>query len=296
MKPLLERVAAGETLVSDGATGTMLLQGELEPGTCTESVCLDRPEALERIARQYVDAGAEIVLTNTLGASPIKLGLHGLADEAERINKNAVEAVRRAAGALAYVTASIGPCGKLLKPYGDVDPDALFESFAEQAKYLTESGIDAACVETMTDLTEAMLAVQAMKEVAPRVPVMATMTFDPTPRGFFTIMGVDVPTAAAGLREAGANVIGSNCGNGIDAMVRIAAAFRQCSDLPIIIQSNAGLPQTKSGKLVYDETPAFMAERVPALLDLRVSIIGGCCGTTPEHIKAIRQVLDSVTA
>jgi len=293
MKPLLQRLAAGERLVSDGATGTMLLKDELAAGACPETVCLDRPAALERIARQYADAGADIVHTNTFGASPIKLSLHDLGHEVARINANAVLAARRAVGDRTYVSGSCGPCGQLLKPYGDVEPDAVYESFVEQARYLTESGVDLVCVETMTDLTEAMLAVQAFKEVAPRLPVMATMTFDPTPRGFFTIMGVDVPTAAAGLREAGANVIGSNCGNGIDTMVQVAAAFRKCTDLPLIIQSNAGLPRTEAGKLIYDETPAFMAERVAKLLEIGVSIIGGCCGTTPDHIRAIREAVDS---
>ncbi|MEK7756612.1 MAG: homocysteine S-methyltransferase family protein [Planctomycetota bacterium] len=296
MKPLLERLAAGETIVSDGALGTMLLDTELKAGACPESLCLDRPAALENLARRYVDAGSEIVHTNTFGASPMKLAIYGLAHEAERINANAVLAVRRAVGDCAYVSGSCGPCGKLLKPYGDVEPDAVYESYLTQAKYLIDSGVDAICVETMTDLSEATLAVQAVKEVAPRLPVMATMTFDPTPRGFFTIMGVDVSTAADGLRDAGADVVGSNCGNGIDNMVRIAFAFRGHTHLPLIIQPNAGLPRTEAGKLLYDETPEFMAKRVRQLLDLRVSIIGGCCGTTPEHIRAIRNAVDGGVA
>jgi len=296
MKPLLERLAAGETLVSDGATGTMLLQADLEAGACPESICLDRPAVLASLALRYLDAGAEIVHTNTFGASPLKLSLYGLAHQAERINANAVAALRQAVGDRAYISGSCGPCGKLLKPYGDVDPDAVYESYFTQAKYLIDSGVDAICVETMTDLMEATLAVRAVKDAAPRLPVMATMTFDPTPRGFFTIMGVDVPTAAAGLREAGADVVGSNCGNGIDNMVKIASAFRGQTDLPLIIQPNAGLPRTEAGKLIYDETPEFMAKRVRELLDVRVSIIGGCCGTTPEHIRAIRNAVDAGVA
>lgn len=296
MKPLLERLAAGETLVSDGAIGTMLLQDGLQAGACPESICLDRPAVLERLARQYVEAGAYIVHTNTFGASPIKLSLHGLAHEVERINAIAVAAVRRAVGDHAYVSGSCGPCGKLLKPYGDVEPDALYESFSKQAKYLIDSGVDAICVETLTDLSEGRLAVQAVKDSAPRLPVMATMTFDPTPRGFFTIMGVDVPTAAAGLGDAGADVVGSNCGNGIDNMVKIASAFRKHTDLPLLIQSNAGFPRIEAGNLVYDETPEFMAKRVRELLDIGVSIIGGCCGTTPEHIRAIRRAVDAGVA
>ncbi len=293
MKPLHDRLAAGETLVSDGAMGTMLFELGMELGECPESICLEQPETLETIARRYAEAGADIVHTNTFGASRIKLSLHGLAHEVARINENAAAAVRRAVGDRAYVSGSVGPCGKLLKPYGDAEPDDVYESFRQQVSYLADSGVDAICVETMMDLTEAVLAVRAAKDAAPDLPIMAAMTFDPTPRGFFTIMGVDVPTAAGGLRDAGADVVGSNCGNGIDNMVAIASAFRECTDLPLIIQSNAGLPKTQAGRLYYDETPQFMAERVRKLLDIGVSIIGGCCGTTPDHIRAMREAVDA---
>jgi 5-methyltetrahydrofolate--homocysteine methyltransferase len=149
------------------------------------------------------------------------------------------------------------------------------------------------CVETMTDLAEATLAVKAAREVAPSLPICATMTFDVTPGGFFTIMGVTVEQAAKGLAEAGADVVGSNCGNGIDNMVKIAEEFKKHTSLPVIIQSNAGLPEIKGDKIVYAETPEYMAEACKELLTLGVSIIGGCCGTTPEHIAAIRKVVDA---
>jgi len=293
MRSLLQRLVAGERLVSDGAMGTMLLQAGLKPGACPESVCLEDPATLETIARRYADAGADIVHTNTFGASPIKLSLHGLGDRAALINETAVLATRRGVGDRAYVSGSCGPCGQLLKPYGEAEPDAVYESFREQAKYLTGAGVDAICVETMTDLAEAVLAVRAIKDVAPALPVMATMTFDATPRGFYTVMGVDVPAAVTGLLDAGADVVGSNCGNGIERMVEIASAFRDSTDRPLIIQSNAGLPVMRGGGVCYDETPGFMAERVPVLLDLGVSIVGGCCGTTPDHIRAMRKVVDA---
>ncbi len=169
MKPLHERLTAGETLVADGATGTVLLEMGLELGECPESVCLEQPETLETIARQYVDAGADIVHTNTFGASPIKLSLHGLAHEVARINETAVLALRRAVGDRAYISGSCGPCGQLLKPYGEAEHDAVYESFREQAKYLADSGVDAICVETMTDLTEAVLAVKAARDAQWRI-------------------------------------------------------------------------------------------------------------------------------
>jgi len=290
--PLLDRLAGGEILVSDGAMGTMLFELGIEPGTCPERVCLERPELLETIAGRYVKAGADIIHTNTFGGSPINLERHGLSEHTRRIHETAVHAVRRAVHDRVCVSGSVGPCGKLLKPYGDAEPDDVSASFREQVRCLLDAGVDAITVETMTDLAEACLAIRAAREIAPNLPIMATMTFDPTPRGFFTVMGVDVPSAVRGLREAGADVVGSNCGNGIDRMVEIAAAFRECTDGPLLIQSNAGLPRTEGGTLHYDETPQFMAERVPRLLDLGVSIIGGCCGTTPDHIRAMRQVLD----
>jgi 5-methyltetrahydrofolate--homocysteine methyltransferase len=169
-------------------------------------------------------------------------------------------------------------------------------AFRVQITALVEAGVDIICIETMTDLTEATLAIQAAKQVSDSIPVMATMTFDRTPKGFFTIMGVDVERAAAGLAAAGADVIGSNCGNGIDNMVSVAAAFAEHSKLPLIIQANAGLPEMKGGQPVYSETPAYMAARVPQLLTTGVSIIGGCCGTTPEHTRAIRRAVDSYRA
>lgn len=293
MKPLLDRISAGETLVADGAMGTMLLERGLKPGACPESINLERPEVLEEIASLYFKAGADLLETNTFGASPIKLSQYGLEDRTDEINRNAVNAVRGIVGERAYVAACCGPSGKMLKPYGDADPEDVYNSFRVQIECLIGAGADVVCIETMIDLAEAQLAVKAAKAVSPETPVAATMTFDPTPKGFFTVMGVNIEQAATGLREAGADLVGSNCGNGIENMVEIARGFRRCGDFPLIIQSNAGLPETRDGKLAYGESPAFMADKVAELLATGVSIIGGCCGTTPEHIAAIREKVDS---
>jgi 5-methyltetrahydrofolate--homocysteine methyltransferase len=289
---LLERLAAGERLVGDGAMGSLLLAHGLAPGQPPEAITLARPALLEEIARAYLDAGADLLETNTFGGSPLKLALHGLEGETERVNRIAVEAARRAAGERAYVAGSCGPSGRLLAPYGDASPDAVHASFRRQAAALIAAGADCVCVETMTDLAEARLAIQAAKDVAPRIPVLATMTFDPTPRGYFTIMGVSVAAAAAGLAEAGADVIGSNCGNGIEHMVAIAREFRRHTALPLLIQPNAGLPRMEGEATVYDETPEFLARKARGLIDAGVSIIGGCCGTTPAHIAALRTLVD----
>jgi 5-methyltetrahydrofolate--homocysteine methyltransferase len=200
------------------------------------------------------------------------------------------------AGPGAYIAACCGPSGRLLKPYGDADPGDLDAGFRRQLACLVAAGVDAVFIETMIDLAEATLAVRAAKDISPETPVIATMTFDATPRGFFTVMGVSVDQAARALGEAGADAIGSNCGNGIDNMIEVARAFRGCSDMPLAIQSNAGVPDTSSGAAVYTETPEFMARRAVELLAAGVSIIGGCCGTTPAHTKALRAMIDAAAS
>jgi 5-methyltetrahydrofolate--homocysteine methyltransferase len=293
MRSLRERLAAGDVLVGDGAMGTMLFERGLPPGEPPETVTLARPEVLEEIARLYRDAVADLLETNTFGGSPLKLELHGLADQVEAVNREAVRAVRRVAEGRAYVVASVGPSGRLLEPYGDTSPAVMADSFRRQMDVLAAASVDAFCIETMTDLAEAQLAVRAAKAAAPEVPVLATMTFDPTPRGYFTVMGVSVAKAASGLAEAGADVVGSNCGNGIEHLVAIAREFRAATALPIMIQANAGLPRSVAGRTVYDETPAFLAEKARELRTIGVQVIGGCCGTTPEHIRALRAMVDA---
>jgi 5-methyltetrahydrofolate--homocysteine methyltransferase len=189
------------------------------------------------------------------------------------------------------VSGSIGPGGKLLKPYGDLDPAELAECYARQARTLAEAGVDLFCIETMTDLGEARLAVAAARAAAPGAPGIATMTFEPTRRGFFTMMGVSIEKAARVLAEAGADVVGSNCGNGVEAMTAIAREFRARTEMPLAIQANAGLPESRGGALAYPETPEMFAAAVPALLAAGVQIIGGCCGTTPAHVVAIRDAV-----
>lgn len=285
---LLERIKKGELLIADGAIGTMLMQRGLKPGECPEMINLAHPEILEEIAGLYLEAGADLIQANTFGASPLRLASYALDQKMEEINRNAVCAVRRAIKDNAIIYASCGPSGKLLKPYGDTDPEIILRSYEQQFKILVEEGIDAICIETMIDLTEAILAVTAAKTVAPAVPVIASMTFDSTPKGFYTVMGVTIGKAAAGLEKAGADIIGSNCGNGIENMIKIAHEFKKVSSIPLIIQSNAGLPELKDNVPVYPETPEFWAEKAKELLKAGVSIIGGCCGTTPAHIKAVR--------
>lgn len=293
MKNILNRIKNGEILVADGAMGTMLFQKGLKPGEPPESVNLKNPEYLEEIAQAYLDAGADIIETNTFGGSPLKLADYGLKDKTEEINRIAVERVRKVVGNKAFISGSVGPSGKMLKPYGDTESKEIYQSFERQMRSLVNSGIDLLCIETMIDLHEATLAIKAVKNFSPDMPIMATMTFDETPRGFYTIMGVCIRDAVIGLKEAGADIIGSNCGNGIENMIKIAHEFKKLTTLPIIIQSNAGIPKMKEGKLMYSETSEFFGEKAKELIEAGVSIIGGCCGTTPEYIRTIRKVVDN---
>jgi 5-methyltetrahydrofolate--homocysteine methyltransferase len=292
MSELLRRLAERGVLIGDGAWGTMLMARGLESGQCPESVNLDRPELLTEIAELYLDAGADLITTNTFGASPLNLASYSLDDRCEEINRAAVEAVRSAVGDRALVSASVGPTGRILKPYGDADPAEIGQAFSVQIGALVAAGADVICVETMIDRAEAVLAVEAARSVSTEIPVMATMTFDPTSRGFFTAMGVTIEQAAAGLQNAGADVVGSNCGNGIDQMVEIGRGFTEHTELPVLIQSNAGLPEHRGGDLIYPESPEFMAERAAQLIECGVAIIGGCCGTGPDHIRALRELVD----
>lgn len=296
MPDLLERVKRGDIIVADGALGTMLMARGLQPNDCPESFNLSHPEILEEIAGAYLAAGAEIIQTNTFGGSPLRLERYGLGDKTDEINRRGVEAVRKAVGSSAVVSGSCGPSGRILIPYGDTEPERIYESAVRQIQALVDVGVDIICIETMTDITEATLNVRAARAVSRSIPVMATMTFDHTPKGFFTVMGVTVELAARELTKAGADIIGSNCGHGIDMMVKVAREFRTHSRIPILIQSNAGLPEIVDGRPVYRETPDYMAEKARDLVAAGVSIIGGCCGTTPEHIAALRNMVDSLTA
>lgn len=295
MNEILARLGAGERLLFDGGLGTMLIARGLTPDLCPESIALDRPDWLSEIAAAYADAGADFVTTNTFGASPMKLALYRLREAAVEINRLAVEIVRRAAGDRAWVAGSVGPTGRILKPYGDAEPSEVLGGYREQIEALIQAGADVIAIETMMDPEEAKLAIAAARSVSADIPVFATMTFDATPRGYRTVMGTTIDGAARALAGAGADVVGSNCGSGSEAMVGVAREFRTHATRPLLIQANAGLPERVDGAIVYRETPEFMAARVEELLGMGVSIVGGCCGTTPSHIRAMRETIDRVT-
>lgn len=287
MRSFRERLETG-TIVGDGGWGTMLAERGLPPGAPPELWTLERPDAIAQIARAYLDAGAELITTNTFGGSPMRLAQHHLEDHLEEVNRKGVEIVRNAVGGRALVSASMGPTGRLLAPLGDADPAAVLAGFERQAAALAEAGTDLVCIETMTDLEEAVLAVRAVRSVAPDLPVVATMTFEWTPRGAFTVMGTSVAAACEGLAAAGADVVGANCGGGMDETTRVAEECLRSTALPVAIQPNAGLPRLERGRLRWPAEPEAFAAALVALASKGVRVIGGCCGTTPEHIRALR--------
>ena len=293
MTNFFERLIQEIVLVSDGAIGSLLFEKGLNPGDCPERFNLKHPEVLAEIAQAYLQAGADIIQTNTFGASPLKLSDYNLDDKTEEINQTAVEIIKQVVDSKALVSGSIGPTGKMLLPYGDIEPAAMKENYKRQIDILIESGVDLLCIETMTDLNEAVIAIQSAREISQNIPIISTMTFDVIPQGCVTIMGNRIPEVCAKLEEVGANVIGSNCGNGTKNMITIAKEFIANTQLPVIIQSNAGIPAIIDDQVVYQETPEEFADFTKILLELGVSIIGGCCGTTPDHIRAIRQIVDT---
>ncbi|MFO7617140.1 MAG: homocysteine S-methyltransferase family protein [Bacteroidales bacterium] len=288
---LIDRLRAGEILISDGALGTMLQAAGLEPGVCPESWNLDHPERIEAIARAYAEAGSDAVETNTFGANRFKLRHYKFENKVVEFNRSAVSITRRAIGPNRIVLGSVGPTGVILM-MGEVGEDELYEAFREQCLALAGAGADVICIETMTALDEATIATRAAKENT-TLEVICTMTFDKTLQGDFrTMMGVSPEEMVVALRAAGADIIGTNCGNGMENMVPIVEAIRKADpDIPILVHANAGRPHLWDGRNVFDETPEITASYVPALIAAGAGIIGGCCGTTPEHIRAIRMAV-----
>lgn len=288
MQALLERIANGPVLVSDGAMGSLLQSQGLPAGSCPESWCLSRPDVVRGVAEAYLAAGSDMVLTNSFGGSRLKLASHGLAERVGELNRAAAMLAREAAGSARIVAGSIGPTGRIVEDEGgDASLADLYEAFREQALALVDGGVDAVCVETMSSLAEAREAVRAAK-AATSVPVFCTFSFSPGRRGFRTMMGVTPELAAREAAAADADVIGTNCGNGIGNMIEIVRQMREAvPDRPILAQANAGIPELVDGVTVYAETPEYMSSRVAELVEAGANVVGGCCGTTPLHMAAI---------
>ncbi|MBO12213.1 MAG: methionine synthase [Planctomycetaceae bacterium] len=292
MSRFLERVASGDVLISDGATGTYLQENGLEPGGCPEEFNLKRPDVVRGMAAAYFEAGSDIVETNSFGGSRYMLAKYGHGDRVEELNRLAGQLAREAAPVDGFVLGSMGPTGEILEEKGGTaDSEEMYEVFCEQATGLAAGGVDAVCVETMSDVTgEMTLAIRAVK-AATGLPVVATLCYDRGPRGLFTMMGDTPESTALALAEAGADVVGSNCGIAIGDMIEVIAAMRGVTDLPILTHVNAGIPSIVSGEIVYPDEPEFMAEQMRKVIEAGANIVGGCCGTGPAHVRAFSLLL-----
>jgi methionine synthase I (cobalamin-dependent) len=284
----LETLLRNGPVLTDGAWGTQLQALGLPIGACPDPWNLERPDLVEQVPRAYVEAGSRVVLTNTFRANRIALAMHGVPHSAVEINRAGVEISRRAAGGRAFVFASIGPSGKMLLA-GDVTEVELHAAFEEQANALAEAGADALVVETMADLTEATLALRAARQTG--LPVVVSMVFDSGARWDRTMMGITPEDAARTLTHAGADVIGANCGQGIEGYLEICRRLRAATDRPLWIKANAGLPRLVEGQAIYPTMPAQFAQRGLEVVAAGASFVGGCCGTSPETIRALRQEL-----
>jgi 5-methyltetrahydrofolate--homocysteine methyltransferase len=294
-KPLLEALR-DRPLLGDGAMGTQLMFAGLEQGNCGEEWNITHPEKVLAIQRRYAEAGSDCILTNTFGGSRIMLNRHGNADKVVEVNQAAVEIVRQAFGQKeGYIIGDMGPFGGLMEPYGDFTEQQVRDAFTEQAKALVEAGADAIIIETQTSLEELLLGITAAKEAGAPC-VIGSMAYDVTLDGstFRTMMGIDPERAAEFMQENGADIVALNCGTGMD-MERARQAierYKQATDLPLMAQPNAGQPKLINMKVVYDETPEQMVQGVGALIDAGVNILGACCGSTPDHIRAFRKSID----
>jgi 5-methyltetrahydrofolate--homocysteine methyltransferase len=288
---ILDEIKNNKILLSDGAWGTILQAKGLKTGECPELWNLNHRSEVLDIAASYVEAGADIIETNSFGANRYKLDYYGLAERASEINEAAASISREAAGQSGHVAGCIGPTGKMLI-MGDVTEKELYDVFREQAVALEKGGSDIIIIETMSAVDEASIAVKAASENTKCV-VIVTMTFSKTLNGeYHTMMGVTPEEMVKAMKQAGAHIIGSNCGNGIEEMIGVAKAIKEIEkDIPVIIQPNAGAPQYIDGQTVFRESPEIMASFIPDLIKAGVNIIGGCCGTTPDHIKEIGKIL-----
>jgi 5-methyltetrahydrofolate--homocysteine methyltransferase len=289
---ILDLLTQKKVLISDGAWGTMLQAKGMTPQDCPEEWNISHAEAVQSVATAYQDAGSDLILTNTFGGSSIKLAKMGYEQRVAEFNlagaKNSLIGAPQA-----IIAGSVGPTGEFLQPLGTATSEEMTAVFTQQFTALLEAGVHAVCVETMTAIDEAICAVQAARTLDADIDIISTFTFDPTPNGYRTMMGVSPQQVAEELPKAGANIIGANCGNGIQQMIEITGELREHTDLPILIHANAGLPELVDGQTVFRQSPEAMAALTQPLVDAGANIIGGCCGTTPAHIAAMKAAIDN---
>jgi 5-methyltetrahydrofolate--homocysteine methyltransferase len=282
-------LTASRTVVGDGAMGTELQRLGLPIGECGDRWSIAHPERLLAIHEAYIAAGSDAVITNSFGANRWVLGRYGLDDQVEAVNRAAAVVARQAAGSTVCVLGDIGPCGGFLRPLGDVEPDTLLAEFTRQARALLDGGADGLVIETMSAVEELVIAIRAAR-VAGAPFVVASMAFDRLPNGNIrTMMGVAPGKAAAAAVEAGADIVGANCGTQMTTadFAEVVGAFRLVTDRPLMVQANAGSPELENGRAVYRLTPEVFAAGMGDVVAAGAAIVGGCCGTTPAHIRAL---------
>jgi 5-methyltetrahydrofolate--homocysteine methyltransferase len=285
----LERLNTGFPLVLDGATGTNLQTRGLPTGTPSDIWVLDNPAEVLRLHGDFIAAGSDLILTNTFGSSRLHLAHAGLEPRFEETNRRAVELARQAAKASgALVAGSLGPLGEMVEPVGTLSAERAKAAYAEQAQLLAEAGVDLLAIETQFDLNEALAAVRGVKSVTD-LPLVCSFSYD---RGTRTMMGVRPAQMAAAFADAGLAALGINCGRSLDDNMKALEELRAVTGLPVWFKPNAGLPRSDpDGKLVYDVQPEEMGEQAAAWLAAGAALVGGCCGTSPEHLKAIAQAV-----
>lgn len=281
----------------DGAMGTQLFARGAEPGKCNDWLNVEAPGMVEEIHRAYFEAGSDAVLTNTFGANRYALARHGYADRVFEINKAGAQVARQAAGSQRYVLGDIGPTGDFLEPLGMLKAEQVREAFAEQAYALREGGVDGFIIETMTALDEISVVIEAVRSAAHGLPVLASMSFDKGGAGFRTMMGVEVSAALSKMISLGVDAVGFNCGTAtLDEYVELAKAYVGAAQsasrkVQVFGEPNAGKPELEDGQAVYRVTPEEFAAACAEIRTAGVPILGGCCGTSPDHIRAVAQTL-----
>ncbi len=288
-RDLRKRIGAG-SFILDGGMGTQLIARGVELGRCNDYLNIESAEIISQIHADYLNAGSDAVISNTFGANAYALKRHGLSDRAAEINRTGARIAREVAGDERYVLGDMGPTGDFLAPLGLLNPDELRDAFAEQARALVEGGVDGLIIETMTALDELEIAVEAAKSASEGVPVFASMAFDAAGEDFKTMMGVSATAAVERLASLGVEGVGFNCGTvSLEQYVALAERFVEASPegLAVYAEPNAGKPELVDGEARYVVGPEDFAAAIERIHAAGVSIVGGCCGTTPEHIRAV---------
>lgn len=282
-------------LLGDGAMGTQLQERGLSSGQCLEEFNTTQPEIVQGIYKDYFDAGSDIIETNSFGGNRSRLALHGMEDRVYEFNRRAAELAVQVRPEGKFVAGSVGPTGEVLQPLGTLSEQEAYDGFAEQISALADGRVDAIFIETMMALEEIAIAIRAAKDLT-SLPVSATMTFEIGKAGPRTAWGVSPEDMVSQLADSGVDIIGANCGQGFEEMAQIVDIIGRRTDKFVLAQANAGMPVMKNGKSTYNESPESMESKAMRILESGVNIIGGCCGTGPEHIKALRNLVGEINA